>query len=79
MMLVMWIDVGKQAVSSIARTLPGYPIMATGGCESAEHAIQFLHCGAGVVQICSAVQNQDLTVVQDYITGLKVTSHYCMT
>lgn len=22
-------------------------------------------------QVCSAVQNQDLTVVQDYITGLK--------
>jgi dihydropyrimidine dehydrogenase (NADP+) len=45
--------------------------MATGGCESADTAVQFLHCGAGVVQICSAVHNQDFTVIQDYITGLK--------
>jgi hypothetical protein len=27
------------------------------------------------VQICSAVQNQDFTVINDYITGLKVLSH----
>lgn len=46
--------------------------MSTGGCDSADAAIQFFHVGAGVVQICSAVQNQDFTVVQDYITGLKV-------
>jgi hypothetical protein len=25
----------------------------------------------GWLQVCSAVQNQDFTVVQDYITGLK--------
>jgi len=31
----------------------------------------FFHAGAGVVQICSAIQNQDFTVVHDYITGLK--------
>eukprot|EP01133_Synstelium_polycarpum_P008440 gene8440-9927_t len=60
-----------RAVSSISRALPGYPIMATGGADSADTCIQFLHCGAGVIQICSAVQNQDFTVVQDYITGLK--------
>jgi len=63
--------VALRAVSSIARTLPGYPIMATGGCDSADTAIQFIHCGAGVVQICSAIHNQDFTIVQDYISGLK--------
>jgi dihydropyrimidine dehydrogenase (NADP+) len=62
---------GLRAVSSIARALPNYPIMATGGADSAEAALQYLHCGAGVVQICSAVHNQEFTVVQDYITGLK--------
>eukprot|EP01111_Echinosteliopsis_oligospora_P010363 TRINITY_DN3210_c0_g1_i1.p1 TRINITY_DN3210_c0_g1~~TRINITY_DN3210_c0_g1_i1.p1 ORF type:complete len:857 (-),score=256.39 TRINITY_DN3210_c0_g1_i1:580-3150(-) len=62
---------GLRAVSSIARALPDFPIMATGGIESADTAIQYFHCGAGVMQICSAVQNQDFTVVQDYITGLK--------
>ncbi|EGG13663.1 dihydropyrimidine dehydrogenase [Cavenderia fasciculata] len=60
-----------RAVSSIRRALPDYPIMATGGADSADTCIQFLHCGASVIQICSAVQNQDFTVVQDYITGLK--------
>ncbi|KYQ92216.1 dihydropyrimidine dehydrogenase [Tieghemostelium lacteum] len=60
-----------RAVSSIRRSLPDFPIMATGGADSADAVIQFLHCGAGVVQICSSVQNQDFTVVQDYITGLK--------
>jgi len=63
--------VALKAVSSVANFIPGINIMATGGIESADTAVQFLHCGAGVVQICSAVQNQDFTVVEDYITGLK--------
>jgi dihydropyrimidine dehydrogenase (NADP+) len=50
--------IALKAVSSIAKWLPGYPIMAAGGCESADTAIQFIHAGAGVVQICSAVHNQ---------------------
>jgi len=45
--------------------------MGAGGIDSAEAALQFLHAGSGVVQVCSAIQNQDFTVVQDYITGLK--------
>lgn len=60
-----------KAVSAITKTLPGYPIMATGGIDSAEACLQFLYCGASVVQICSSIQNQDFTVVQDYISGLK--------
>lgn len=63
--------IGLRAVSSISRTLPGYPIMATGGIDSADAALQYLFAGASVLQICSSVQNQDFTVVQDYITGLK--------
>ena len=42
-----------------------------GGVESAETALQFLHCGASVVQVCSAIHNQDFTLVEDYVTGLK--------
>ena len=41
------------------------------GVDSAEAALQFLHAGATVVQVCSAIHNQDFTVVQDYLTGLK--------
>jgi dihydropyrimidine dehydrogenase (NADP+) len=58
-------------VSAIARALPGYPIMGVGGIDSADVAVQFFYCGASVVQICSAVQNQDFTVIEDYILGLK--------
>ena len=45
--------------------------MADGGVESAETALQFLHYGATVVQVCSAIHNQDFTLMDDYVTGLK--------
>ena len=32
-----------RAVSAIANALPGYPILATGGVDSADAALQFLH------------------------------------
>jgi len=63
--------IALRAVSAIANALPGFPILATGGCDSAETAVQFLHAGASTVQICSAIQNQDFTVIEDYLTGLK--------
>jgi len=63
--------IALRAVTHIARHLPGFPILATGGIDSAESGLQFLYGGATVLQVCSAVQNQDFTVVDDYITGLK--------
>ena len=39
-------------VSAIANALPGFAIMAAGGVDSADAALQFLHCGASVVQVC---------------------------
>ena len=60
-----------RAISSIAEALPGFPILGIGGVDSADVALQFLHSGASVVQICSAIQNQDFTLIDDYITGLK--------
>eukprot|EP00123_Amoebidium_parasiticum_P017709 comp23956_c0_seq1/m.42407 comp23956_c0_seq1/g.42407 ORF comp23956_c0_seq1/g.42407 comp23956_c0_seq1/m.42407 type:complete len:1046 (-) comp23956_c0_seq1:454-3591(-) len=63
--------IALRAVSAIARALPGFPILATGGCDSAEVGLEFLKCGASAVQVCSAVQNQDYTVISDYVTGLK--------
>uniref|UniRef100_A0A3P8ZD56 Dihydropyrimidine dehydrogenase [NADP(+)] n=1 Tax=Esox lucius TaxID=8010 RepID=A0A3P8ZD56_ESOLU len=60
-----------RAVSAIARALPGFPILATGGIDSAESGLQFLHAGASVLQVCSAVQNQDFTLIEDYCLGLK--------
>ncbi|NEJ84211.1 hypothetical protein GR268_48145, partial [Rhizobium leguminosarum] len=43
--------VALRAVSAIGNYLPNYPILATGGIDSAEVALQFLQCGASVVQI----------------------------
>ncbi|XP_045463180.1 dihydropyrimidine dehydrogenase [NADP(+)] [Harmonia axyridis] len=63
--------VGLKAVSSIARALPDLCIQGVGGIDSAESALQFIQCGAGVLQVCSAVQNQDFTLIDDYCTGLK--------
>ncbi|VDK61114.1 unnamed protein product [Cylicostephanus goldi] len=63
--------IALKAVSAIARDLKGFPIMATGGIESAETGLAFLNAGASVLQVCSAVQNQDYTVVEDYCTGLR--------
>lgn len=63
--------VALRNISAIAKALGGFAVMAAGGVESAETTLQFLHCGASVVQVCSAVHNQDFTLVEDYITGLK--------
>ncbi|CAG9861979.1 unnamed protein product [Phyllotreta striolata] len=62
---------GLRAVSAIARDVPGLAILGVGGVESADTALQYIQCGASAVQICSAVQNQDFTLVEDYCTGLK--------
>lgn len=43
--------IALRAVSAIARALPGFPILATGGIDSAESGLQFLHSGASVLQV----------------------------
>ncbi|GFR62738.1 dihydropyrimidine dehydrogenase [NADP(+)]-like [Elysia marginata] len=63
--------IALRAVSAISRALPGFPILATGGIDSADAGLQYIFAGASALQVCSAVQNQDFTVVDDYITGLK--------
>ncbi|RVE62031.1 hypothetical protein OJAV_G00173250 [Oryzias javanicus] len=63
--------IALKAVSAIAKAIPGFPILATGGIDSAETGLQFLHAGASVLQVCSAIQNQDFTVIEDYCVGLK--------
>lgn len=63
--------IALKAVSNIARALPGFPILGIGGIDSADSAMQFIQCGAFAVQVGSAVQNQDFTLINDYCTGLK--------
>lgn len=43
--------IALRAVSAIAKALPGFPIMASGGIDSAESGLQFLHAGASVLQV----------------------------
>uniref|UniRef100_A0A8C4R5N1 Dihydropyrimidine dehydrogenase [NADP(+)] n=1 Tax=Eptatretus burgeri TaxID=7764 RepID=A0A8C4R5N1_EPTBU len=63
--------IALRAVSAIARYLPGFPILATGGIDSAETGLNFLKCGATLLQVCSAIQNQDLTLIEDLCCGLR--------
>ena len=42
-------------MSAIARALPGFPILATGGIDSGEAALQFLQCGASVLQVYNKI------------------------
>ena len=43
--------IALRAVSAIAKALPGFPILATGGIDSAEVGMQYLHAGASVLQV----------------------------
>lgn len=63
--------VALRDVSAIANALPGFPILATGGIDSADVGLQFINAGASLLQVGSAVQNQDFTLIEDYATGLK--------
>jgi len=47
-----------KAISSIAKNLPGFPILATGGIDSADVTWQFLMTGASVMQVSSAIQTK---------------------
>lgn len=38
-------------ISTISKHLPGFPILGAGGVDSADVALQFLHCGASVIQV----------------------------
>lgn len=40
-----------RAISLIANKLPGFPILGIGGIDAADVALQFIHCGASVLQV----------------------------
>lgn len=44
-----------RAISSIARALPGFPILGIGGIDSADVSLQFLQCGASILQVCTII------------------------
>jgi dihydropyrimidine dehydrogenase (NADP+) len=64
--------IALRIASEIARLNLGIEMMATGGIVTAEHALWYnLYGGCSVMQVCSAVQEQDFAIIQDYVTGLK--------
>ena len=65
-----------RAVSAIAKALPNFPILATGGIDSAQVGLQYIYAGASLLQVCSAVQNQDFTIIEDYLTGMKANLYF---
>lgn len=46
-----------RAVSAIANQLPGFPILGIGGIDSADVALQFLQCGASILQVHRKITN----------------------
>ena len=48
--------IALRAVSAIGRALPGYPILATGGIDSADVGLQFLQCGAHLLEVRKTFQ-----------------------
>ncbi|CAL5992465.1 Sulfide_dehydrogenase [Hexamita inflata] len=46
-------------------------ILGIGGIESADTALQFIHAGANVVQVCSAVQTYSYEIAEELVGGLK--------
>lgn len=77
-----WIWIGNairpialRAVSAIARALPGFPILATGGIDSAESGLQFLHTGASVLQVTTYILHQ-LPATPPVIVRLEPTTFY---
>lgn len=63
--------IALKAITAIRRSVPDLPILGTGGCDSAESALQFIHAGASVIQITSAIQNQDYSIIDELVHGLK--------
>ena len=43
--------IALRAVSAIGKALPDFPILATGGIDSAEAGLQYLYAGASVLQV----------------------------
>lgn len=64
--------ISLRIASEISRLNIGIEMMATGGIITAEHALWYnLYGGCSVFQVCSAVQEQDFSIISDYVTGLK--------
>ncbi|XP_068140700.1 dihydropyrimidine dehydrogenase [NADP(+)]-like [Drosophila tropicalis] len=60
-----------RAISAIAEKLPSISILGAGGVQSGETALQFIHAGASLVEISSAVLNQNFAIIENYCSSLR--------
>ncbi|GIQ87858.1 hypothetical protein KIPB_009989, partial [Kipferlia bialata] len=58
-------------INHVARHNAGIQIMGSGGARSAMTALQLIYAGAGIVQVCSAVQRYSYEIVHEMIQGLQ--------
>lgn len=67
--------IALRAVSALAKALPGFPILATGGIDSAESGLQFLHAGASVLQVMLLSIFTEFSFVNVFKSSLKNTRY----
>lgn len=58
--------ISLRAVSAIGNKLPGLPILATGGIDSADTGLQFLYAGASLLQVSYAECNLSSIVLHKH-------------
>lgn len=58
--------IALRAISKVAKALPGFPILGIGGVDSAEVSLQFLQCGARVLQVRYVSLNFLTKLLQNY-------------
>uniref|UniRef100_A0A3B4X8H4 Dihydropyrimidine dehydrogenase [NADP(+)] n=1 Tax=Seriola lalandi dorsalis TaxID=1841481 RepID=A0A3B4X8H4_SERLL len=63
--------IALRAVSAIARAIPGFPVLATGGIDSAEAGLQFLHAGASVLQVIISLLLLQFVIIKHLCLCLK--------
>ena len=60
-----------KATSAITNALSDLPVLSSGGCDSGEVMLQFIHAGAGLNQMTSSIQNQDYSIIDEMVHDLK--------
>ena len=64
--------ISLRVASEIADLNLGLEMMATGGIVTGDHAMAYnLYGGCSVFQVCSAVQENDFSIIQNLTTGLQ--------
>ncbi|KAJ6244852.1 dihydropyrimidine dehydrogenase [NADP(+)] [Anaeramoeba flamelloides] len=64
-------SIAMKAVSMIKKTAPDLYVLGCGGMKDAKTAIEMIHLGSSVVQLCSAVMTYGYPIIYELCSGLK--------